>query len=219
MPCMTDVPDSASIDDPTMRAMVAVANDEYTGESGDGTAQAVVRGDLGVVSVAVGTPDMPPGLAAQRLAEAVNAGLESARTATRAKVLGIPGLDPELRSVLAGTAQMTVDEEAVEVEVDPSRLRRDFSGYDGDVVVSVSGLTQEVTSIFLPDLHDDTLARVPRATNRAMAAARLAHDGATPLDEQIDGVLDNLDEKLSAVEARLDGVEDILDALSRDLGD
>lgn len=199
-----------------MRALVEVSTSEFDGASVDATARAVVLGDLTLVRVALEPTTSAPGIVGQRLAEAVNAALDAARAGTRAAFLATPGLDPLLRDVLAGEAALPV--EGIDSDVDPALLMRDFSGTDGDVLVTVDGRTRQVLSIHLPDLGDETLAQVPRAANRALAAAELGQDGATPLDEQVDNALESLEEKMSAIESRLEGVEDSLDALARDLG-
>ncbi|MEO7588009.1 MAG: hypothetical protein ABIS84_08275 [Arachnia sp.] len=208
--------DPMSVADPTTRRMVDVATSEFDGASGDGTARAVVLGDLTVAHVEVQDTTSAPGIVGQRLTEAVNAALDAARQGSRAAFLAIPGLDPSLRAMLTGESDVPVGE--ADSHVDPATLARDFTGVEDDVQVTVSGRTQAVTSIHLPDTNDASVARVPRAANLALAAAQTGQDGATPLDEQTDDILESLDEKMSAIESKLDGVEDVLEALARDLG-
>lgn len=208
--------DPNAITDPLTRRMVEVAAAEFDGASNDGTARAVVRGDLVVERVEVGATASTPGVVGQRLAEALNAALESARAGTRASFLAMPGLDPVLRDALAGDSQLFAED--LDSDVDPADLQRDFSGTDGEVLVTVNGRSQLVVGVHLPELCDATLDSVPRAANRALAAAQLGQEGATPLDEQVDHMLASLDEKMSAIESRLDGVDDTLDALAKDLG-
>ena len=51
-----------------------------------------------------------------------------------------------------------------------------------------------------------------------MAAAEVGREGATPLDEEIDGVLARLDAKLSSISEQLDDVDADLDSILRTLG-
>lgn len=213
---MNDAPDDHPIADPTLRRMLKVATAEFDGASGDGGTRAVVLGDLSVARVGVDPTESAPGIVSQRLVEALNQALRAAREGPRIAMLAIPGLDTNLRNLLSGDAGDPVEEMGADVDI--SALDRDFHGSDGDVSVTVAGLTQRVSSIHLPDLSEATLSLVPRAANRALAAAQLGRDGAVPLDEQADDILESLDEKMSAIESKLDGVEDVLDALARDLG-
>ncbi|RMB62294.1 hypothetical protein [Tessaracoccus antarcticus] len=213
---MNDSPDTHPITDPATRRMAEVAATEFDGASGDGIARAVALGDLTVARIEVHDTTSAPGIVGQRLTEALNAALAAARVGSRATFLSIPGLDPALRAMLAGDADVEVGQG--ESPVDPTSLDRDFTGTDGEVHVTVAGRTHEVRSVHLPDLSGGTLALVPRAANRALAAAQTGQDGATPLEEKTDDVLAALDEKMSAIESQLDGVEDTLNALARDLG-
>ena len=56
------------------------------------------------------------------------------------------------------------------------------------------------------------------AANRALASAALGRDGAVGLDEQFNATLSRLDEKMTALEGRLDAVDESLDRILRDLG-
>lgn len=208
--------DLFAIEDPTLRRTVETALTEFHGASADGTASAVVLGDLTVQRVEVQDTTSAPAIVGRRLVECINAALASARDGSRSAMMSIPGLGPSVRAALSGDSDELLED--VAIDVDRDEIDRDFVGSEGDVVVTVNGLSQQVTSVQVPDLNDETLALIPSATNRSLASAQTGQQGAEPLGEKTDEILASLDEKMSALEQKLDGVEDTLDALARDLG-
>lgn len=206
-----DINPREAISDPTMRRLVEIAEQRFTGRSGDGAVTAVFRGDLNVASIEV-RPDTIPGVAGAGIVEALNDGLTTAREEVRRQVASVPGLAPQLVSWLEGEdeAPKNVD------DVKPDQVLREFRGQVGDVVVAFDAREQRFSSAYVAGIGEEDLAAVVKASNRALASAQTGRDGAQPLDEQIQGRLEELDVAMDRIEERLDDVSAKLDeALAR----
>lgn len=198
-----------AIEDPTLRALVALAERDFRGDAAGATA--TVSGAMSVTGV-VAEPALRPADAGFALVEAINAALDAAEAATLRAAEADPNLAAPLKAVLAGGE---LDAVAAAGGVD---LTREFEGTSGEAVVRVSGRTRRVTSVYVYTVDDASLADVVIAANRALASAALGRDGAVGLDEQFNATLSRLDEKMTALEGRLDAVDESLDRILRDLG-
>ena len=202
-----------AIQDSSLRALVALTEQEFTGHSTTGGASATVDGALNVVRVDPGQGSRA-GEVGIALTEALNDALGRADDALKAHVNSDPSLAPQLRGVMDGDALPS------DGTVRGAELTRDFEGRsaDGQVVAHVSGTTRRVSSVYLASLNEELVQEVPTAVNRALAAAQAGREGITPLDEEIDLALEQLDKKMGAIEEQLDGVDERLDKILRDLG-
>ena len=198
-----------AIEDPTLRALVALAERDFRGDAAGATAS--VSGAMSVTGV-VAEPALRPADAGFALVEAINAALDAAEAATLRAAEADPNQAAPLKAVLAGGE---LDAVAAAGGVD---LTREFEGTSGEAVVRVSGRTRRVTSVYVYTVDDASLADVVIAANRALASAALGRDGAVGLDEQFNATLSRLDEKMTALEGRLDAVDESLDRILRDLG-
>ena len=202
--------DFSLFSDPTMARLIEIAEQHFDGTSHDGSASATIRGDLYFTSVSY-DGELRPELAAGRVVEALNAALTTARAETREAFAAVPGLSAQLRDALAGSQQMPED-----VEAEPaSDVVRVFRGSEGEVFVTFDNRAQSFAELYIPSLEH--LTQVPKAANRAFAAAQTGQEGATPLDEQIDQRLEQLDQAMEKIEGRLDAVSEDLDKILSNL--
>lgn len=205
---MSYAPDDA-IADPWLRSLVEATEREYHG-FGD-CVEVVVNGARSVIRVEADLgAARSPSIVGNELVSALNQALERAEDAVGQVLRGHPSLS-------AGLADgLPVDDSGLHGE----RLAGDFEGGAADGLVSarVSGRTRRFVSIYLHSLSADLVGEVPRAANRAMAAAELGREGAVPLDEQIDSALARLDSRLGSINTQLDAVEAELDSVLRALG-
>lgn len=198
-----------AIGDPALRALMVLSEQDFRGDARGVTA--TVSGALNVTGV-VADPTLRPADAGFAAVEAINAAIDSAEAAVRRAAEADPNLAAPLKAVLAGGE---LDAAAAAGGVD---LTREFEGTAGEAVVRVSGRTRRVTSVYLHTVDDASLADVVIAANRALASAALGRDGAVGLDEQFNATLSRLDEKMTALEGRLDAVDESLDRILRDVG-
>lgn len=204
---------AAAVPDPALRRLVEATERAYRGH--DAGVSVDVNGARTVlaVEVASGSPARPGEIGAC-IANAMNQALERAQEAIVALVRSDPRLSPQLRGLLDG------DPLPGQAVAQGETLAGDFEGdaAAGMVVVHVSGRTRRVSSVYLHSLAPELVAAVPEAANRALAAAELGREGAEPLDERIDAVLERLETRLTAIQETMAGVDARLDAIEAGLG-
>ncbi len=202
----------AAIVDRSLRTLVEATERSYTGSAAG--VEVVVNGARSVLSVEVAGAQSSAAVVGTELTRALNEAVERAEEAIVAVLRADPALAPQLGGLLEG--EPLPDDRGLSGDA----LSRDFEGHaaDGLVVAHVSGKTRRFTSIYVDAVTPEIVAQIPTAANRAMAAAEVGREGATPLDEEIDGVLARLDAKLSSISEQLDDVDADLDSILRTLG-
>lgn len=197
----------------SLRTLVEATERSYTGSAAG--VEVVVDGARSVLGVEVAGAQSSAAVVGTELTRALDEAVERAEEAIVAVLRANPALAPQLGGLLEG--EPLPDDRGLSGDA----LSQGFRGPRGGRARGGPRLREDAP------LHVDLRRRshpgnrgtdTPTAANRAMAAAEVGREGATPLDKEIDGVLARLDAKLSSISEQLDDVDADLDSILRTLG-
>lgn len=108
----------------------------------------------------------------------------------------------------AGEAQLPqppdgiFDADVAAVDHGPDGPPEEYEGASDDtrVVAKVSATAHRITSFYMEDLSAEVVAQVPIAVNRALTASFTGDPDVAPLDEDFEGITDDLSRTLRKLE-------------------